>query len=404
MPHRSPVLWIMLVVVTTWPGCHHSGAIQGGAGGMGGEQPSETGGRPADAAAPVMVRAEAGVAPDSVVADMDAPGGGGSVGPDAAMSMDAPGADVGVAAGVLVAGLSIKRFRANIQALSALGDRTNGSPSFDAGAAWLEKQLTDLGYIVEHQTYAFQGQPRTELFTTKVGSEFPDRMYLVMSHLDGRGGGGAADDNGSGVSLVLEVARALAQPGVETDTSVRFCFWNNEETGMDGSGAYVRARVMRQGVEDPPGSHKFPEPRWLGAIQHDMMLYDHGFPPGPTQSPKADINVDYQASARAVAEGKMLAQAFAAAGTRYAKDYQVTVGSNMAGTDSVPFQDYTASISVREARRIEEIIRGSNPNHHQPTDVYASYSDSDFRLGFNALELTMGTVAELAGARMAGKP
>jgi hypothetical protein len=157
-------------------------------------------------------------------------------------------------------------------------------------------------------------------------------------------------------------------------------------------------------MEDPPGSHRFPEPRWLGAIQHDMMLYDHGFPPGPNQSPTADINIDYQASARAAADGKTLAQALAAGGTKHAHDYPVTVGSTMAGTDSVPFQDYTASVSVREARRIEEIIRGSNPHHHQPDDLYESYSDADFRLGFNALQLTMGTVAELAGATVAGQP
>jgi hypothetical protein len=64
------------------------------------------------------------------------------------------------------------------------------------------------------------------------------------------------------------------------------------------------------------------------------------------------------------------------------------------------FEDFTAAVSVREARRLEEIIRGSNPHHHDPSDVYASYSDADFRLGFDALSLTMGTVAELAGARV----
>jgi hypothetical protein len=134
------------------------------------------------------------------------------------------------------------------------------------------------------------------------------------------------------------------------------------------------------------------------------MLYDHGFPPGPQQSPNADIDIDYQGSARAAAEGKTLAEALAAGAKRHAHDYPAKIGATMAGTDSVSFQDYTGSVSVREARRIEEIIRGSNPHHHDPSDRYENYSDADFRLGFNALELTMGTVAELAGARIAGKP
>ena len=28
----------------------------------------------------------------------------------------------------------------------------------------------------------------------------------------------------------------------------------------------------------PAGSGRYPEPKWLGMIQHDMMLFDHGMP------------------------------------------------------------------------------------------------------------------------------
>jgi hypothetical protein len=67
-------------------------------------------------------------------------------------------------------------------------------------------------------------------------------------------------------------------PEVTTERSIRFALWNHEEYGAAGSRAYVPQRKELQGKEDPPGSGKYPEPRWLGMIQQDMMLFDHGRP------------------------------------------------------------------------------------------------------------------------------
>jgi hypothetical protein len=39
---------------------------------------------------------------------------------------------------------------------------------------------------------------------------------------------------------------------------------------------------------------------------------------------------------------------------------------------------------------------------HQPTDVYANFSDADFRLGLNGAQTTLGAIARLAGASLAG--
>src|SRR5206468_12228622 len=113
------------------------------------------------------------------------------------------------------------------------------------------------------------------------------------AHMDGHGWGEAANDDGSGTALVMEVARVLSSPDVETDRSIRFILWNNEETGLNGARSYVDQRKNLQAKEDPPGSERYPEPRWLGMVQHDMMLFDHGMPrPDGTlskeQRPEAD--------------------------------------------------------------------------------------------------------------------
>ncbi len=212
--------------------------------------------------------------------------------------------------------------------------------------------------------------------------------------------GGAADDDGSGSALVLEAALALAPAKIRTEKSIRFIFWNNEETGLNGSKAYVEDRAEFQGLEEPPGSGRYPEPYWLGIIQHDMLLFDHGLPVQPEQIPDADIDIEYQVASDFADVSKALATKFQMGNSIFSKQYPAEIGTNMSSTDSWPFRNLTAAISVRENQRKAEIGKGSNPNWHKPTDVPSTYSEADFRLGFNALQMTLGTVAKLAGVSM----
>ena len=80
---------------------------------------------------------------------------------------------------------------------------------------------------------------REEVFCTKVGATRPDEMYIIGAHMDGHGWGQAANDNGSGTALVMELARIFSMPDVQTDRTIRFALWNNEETGLNGARAYV---------------------------------------------------------------------------------------------------------------------------------------------------------------------
>jgi hypothetical protein len=94
-----------------------------------------------------------------------------------------------------------------------------------------------------------------------------------------------------------------------------------------------------------------------------------------------------------------LAFHFRAANEKYATDYPAAVGPHMTHTDSTPFMDLIPAISLRENERGMHTAAGWNPHWHQPTDVYATYSDQDFLLGLNSAQTTLAAVAQLAGAQ-----
>jgi hypothetical protein len=369
----------------------------------------------------------------------------------------------------LVARLDLERYKATISGLTQFGDRLEGTDRNRAAVDWIDAQLKSYGCPTERHRYVRQPPPptptpqpqtgappnpiiasgdrrmgqggsrlrgvtrpttpnndpsrqpdaalralnaqpsapgaREQVYCTKVGATRPDEMYLVGAHMDGRGFGQGADDNASGTALVMEVARILSGPDVQTERSIRLVLWNSEEGGLVGARAYVADRAALQGQEDPPGSQRYPEPRWLGMIQHDMMLFDHGMPRpdgsvSPEQRPEADINIEFQSNSSFADRAMTLAFFFRDANEKYAADYPAAVGPHMTNTDSTPFMNLTPAISLREHERGMHIGAGWNPHWHQPTDLYRAYSDADFRLGLNAAQTTLGAIAELSGARV----
>jgi Peptidase family M28 len=360
---------------------------------------------------------------------------------------------------VLVDRLNLPAYKATVKGLTQFGDRRQGTDRNRAAVDWIEAQLKSYGCPTDRIKYVYDPPPpapgngrgrgntglavgggrprgvktptgvntdpmkqpderiraldtqpttpgpREAVYCTKVGTTHPDEMYIVSGHMDGHGWGEAANDDGSGTALVMELARVFSAPDVRTDRTIRFILWNNEETGSQAARAYIEQRQAQQGKENPAGSGKYPEPKWLGLIQHDMMMFDHGAPNADgtmrkDQRPEADVNIEFQVASKMAAESQKLAWIMEVANEKYASDYPAQVGSHMTNTDSGPFIDIIPAISLRENERGIQIGNGWDPQWHQPTDVFTTYSDADFRLGLNAAQTTLSGVAGLTGAAL----
>lgn len=316
----------------------------------------------------------------------------------------------------IVERLDFDSYKELVRGLTQFGDREQGTERNARAVDWIEEQLRGWGYTPERLHYEYRPrrrgpdgaiiegdpEPRSEVYATKIGSSVPHEMYILGAHMDGRGGGEAANDDASGTALVLEIARVLASPDIQTERSVRFALWNNEETGLQGSRAYVEQRASLQGIEDPPGSGRFPEPTWIGMIQHDMMMWDHGNPVVWRQALDADVDIEFQLNSARAAESAELGLALLNANRKFATDYPAVLSNAMSNTDSTPFMDEVPAVSLRENRRLYETGNRANPHWHQPTDLFVTFSDEDYRLGFNAAQTTLGAVANLINARIVG--
>ena len=245
--------------------------------------------------------------------------------------------------------------------------------------------------------------PREEVYCTKIGATHPGEMYIVGAHMDGHGWGEAANDNGSGTALVMEIARVFSSPDVQTDRSIRFALWNNEETGYQGAHAYVEQRGRAPGQRGSRGLGPVSgaEMAWHDPARHDALRSWDAAPDGTLaseQRPEADVNVEFQSTSKRADDAMKLAFLFRDANEKFATDYPAAVGSHMTNTDSSQFMDLVPAISLRENERGMQIGAGWDPHWHQPTDRYATFSDKDFRLGLNAAQTTLGAIARLAGA------
>jgi Zn-dependent M28 family amino/carboxypeptidase len=133
-----------------------------------------------------------------------------------------------------------------------IGERNLYRPqALRASADYIRRVWTDQGFVVTEESYEVAGQSSANLVVEQKGSGQPGGIVLVGAHYDSLIGTPGANDNATGVALLLEMSRAFKQePPART---VRFVAFVNEEppyflTGQMGSS--VHARQARRRGED----------------------------------------------------------------------------------------------------------------------------------------------------------
>jgi carboxypeptidase Q len=110
----------------------------------------------------------------------------------------------------------------------------------------LIKRLLEQGPVTIHFAFKNRVRPTTEVNNVIAeipGREDPNSIVIVGAHLDSWHPGTGAQDNGTGVATVLEVARAVQSLGRPPRRTMRFILFGGEEEGLVGSNAYSKKHL-----------------------------------------------------------------------------------------------------------------------------------------------------------------
>jgi len=146
----------------------------------------------------------------------------------------------------------------------------------DAARVYIAGRLRSSGYSVNFQEYTIGGNAYANIEAELTGTSKPGEIVLIGAHYDAIIGAPGANDNGSGVAALLELADSLKDK--RFPRTARFVAFVNEEpplfmTSEMGSYVYAeRARKNGDGIvamfsletigyyRDEPGSQHYPPP------------------------------------------------------------------------------------------------------------------------------------------------
>ncbi|PZU88189.1 MAG: leucyl aminopeptidase [Chryseobacterium sp.] len=126
-----------------------------------------------------------------------------------------------------------------LQEFEALGVKRTGTTQNTNTFNWIKNKYTSFGYTTDdffEHSWTASGYSSKNLIVTKTGTLYPNKFVIVCGHFDSINGPGT-NDNGSGTSIILEIARILKN--VPTDYSIKFIHFSGEEQGLLGSSRYV---------------------------------------------------------------------------------------------------------------------------------------------------------------------
>lgn len=130
---------------------------------------------------------------------------------------------------------------ARIQHLQDFGTRYAYTDTRLPVAEWIKSQFLSYGISdTQLQEFSYNYTQQYNVVATLTGTDYPDQYIIIGGHHDSISDdpynfAPGADDNASGASAVMELARVMMQNNFQPKVSIRFMTFACEELGLKGS-------------------------------------------------------------------------------------------------------------------------------------------------------------------------
>lgn len=158
----------------------------------------------------------------------------------------------------------------------AFAPRVPGTSEHEKARAYVREQFQQAGFSCRESVHEVHGVSCINLLTEPLPQNGTGPVVIVGAHYDTVPDSPGADDNGSALAVLIELAHALGpklQSSSEVNAQLQLVAYDHEETGKLGSSAHadqvVRARTEIRGMialemlgyaSDEPSSQQLPPP------------------------------------------------------------------------------------------------------------------------------------------------
>ena len=126
----------------------------------------------------------------------------------------------------------------HVQTIQDFGPHPTGSEACNEVRDYIYSELKSMNLSVRYDNWSFEGRSGKNIEGTLIGKSSPNRIVIVCAHYDSVFISPGADDDGSGVSAVLTIAKVMSQHTF--NSTVKFVLFSGEEQGRLGSHEYAK--------------------------------------------------------------------------------------------------------------------------------------------------------------------